>query len=349
MKPPFESLHHHHHHYLFQFPTFERVCCHNCLPWVTVRLLCIQKAFRLCCYSVSDSAEFGRSKQASQLLEESPSSKRNQFHPYAPDWKNGYTLEAIHDIDFSASDLKTLERTDRSNLLLHTIKTEEKKTSIENGSHLQTNEKMLSAPSGKGSEDIEAAVKKLSLVSTSSSMDDDQINPFSVLLSICGQSAPSVLQDIFSRGNILVGRSDSETLQFTLNGKNMLIKTHGLIISIIDFTLSTINTGDSILYLDLSSDPDLFKGPKGDKQSETYRRMKEVTEDCWEGSCPKTNVLWLIYLVDILLMKKSFERTTKHERDLRSLKKRLDKYDSAKEAVLDPFFTDLFIESDPKA
>ncbi|RZC22045.1 Serine/threonine-protein kinase haspin-like [Glycine soja] len=311
MKPPFESLHHHHHHYLFQFPTFER------------------KAFRLCCYSVSDSAEFGRSKQASQLLEESPSPKRNQFHP--------------------ASDLKTLERTDRSNLLLHTIKTEEKKTSIENGSHLQTNEKMLSAPSGKGSEDIEAAVKKLSLVSTSSSMDDDQINPFSVLLSICGQSAPSVLQDIFSRGNILVGRSDSETLQFTLNGKNMLIKTHGLIISIIDFTLSTINTGDSILYLDLSSDPDLFKGPKGDKQSETYRRMKEVTEDCWEGSCPKTNVLWLIYLVDILLMKKSFERTTKHERDLRSLKKRLDKYDSAKEAVLDPFFTDLFIESDPKA
>eukprot|EP00256_Glycine_max_P032744 XP_006577733.1 serine/threonine-protein kinase haspin homolog [Glycine max] len=258
-------------------------------------------------------------------------------------------FEAIHDIDFSASDLKTLERTDRSNLLLHTIKTEEKKTSIENGSHLQTNEKMLSAPSGKGSEDIEAAVKKLSLVSTSSSMDDDQINPFSVLLSICGQSAPSVLQDIFSRGNILVGRSDSETLQFTLNGKNMLIKTHGLIISIIDFTLSTINTGDSILYLDLSSDPDLFKGPKGDKQSETYRRMKEVTEDCWEGSCPKTNVLWLIYLVDILLMKKSFERTTKHERDLRSLKKRLDKYDSAKEAVLDPFFTDLFIESDPKA
>lgn len=108
-------------------------------------------------------------------------------------------FEAIHDIDFSASDLKTLERTDRSNLLLHTIKTEEKKTSIENGSHLQTNEKMLSAPSGKGSEDIEAAVKKLSLVSTSSSMDDDQINPFSVLLSICGQSAPSVLQDIFSR------------------------------------------------------------------------------------------------------------------------------------------------------
>ncbi|MCI14809.1 serine/threonine-protein kinase haspin-like [Trifolium medium] len=85
-------------------------------------------------------------------------------------------------------------------------------------------------------------------------------------------------------GNILVSRSDdSAKLQFTLDGRNLLVKTYGLIISIIDFTLSRINTGDSILYLDLSSDPDLFKGPKGDKQSETYRRMKDVTEDWWEG------------------------------------------------------------------
>ena len=27
-----------------------------------------------------------------------------------------------------------------------------------------------------------------------------------------------------------------------------------------------VHTGDDIHYLDLSSDPDLFKGPKGDKQ-----------------------------------------------------------------------------------
>ncbi|RDY14511.1 Serine/threonine-protein kinase haspin-like protein, partial [Mucuna pruriens] len=437
-------------------------------------------------------------------------------------------LEAIRDIDFDASDLRTLERTERSNSLLHTVKTRDKNSSIETDIHLQTNDKMLLAQSGEECEDIEVAVTKLSLASTSSLID--HISPFSTLLAICGQTAPSLLQDIFSSGsetmvkvgegtygeafkvnnyvckivpfdgdfrvngeiqkrseelleevllcktlnqlrgkagvsdhlcrafidcvdttvssiygpvfcdrfrvcqgpydaalirawenwdlkhgsendhpkefpdkqcyvvfvqehggkdlesfalldfdearallvqvtvglavaesafefehrdlhwgNILVSRSDSETLQFTLDGKNMLVKTYGLIISIIDFTLSRINTGDRILYLDLSSDPDLFKGPKGDKQSETYRRMKEVTEDWWEGSYPKTNVLWLIYLVDILLMKKSFERTTKHERDLRSLKKRLDKYDSAKEAILDPFFTDLFVESDPKA
>ncbi|KOM39302.1 hypothetical protein LR48_Vigan03g268400 [Vigna angularis] len=430
-------------------------------------------------------------------------------------------LEGIQDIDFSTPELRILETNEKNNSLLQTSKTGDRKTSVGSDIHMrQTNEKMLFAHSGEGCEDINAAVKKLSLASTSSSVDNDHISPFSALLATCGQSTPSLLQDIFSSvsktivkvgegtfgeafkvnnyvckivpfdgdfrvngeiqkrseelleevllcktlnllrgkegasdnlcnafidciefrvcqgpydaelirawedwdlkhgsendhpkefpekqvssltlsvisdeqhggkdlegfallnfdearallaqvtaglavaesafefehrdlhwGNILVGRSDSEELQFTLDGRKMLVKTYGLIISIIDFTLSRINTGDRILYLDLSSDPDLFKGPKGDKQSETYRKMKEVTEDWWEGSCPKTNVLWLIYLVDILLTKKSFERTSKHERDLRSFKKRLDKYESSKEAILDPFFTDLFIESDAK-
>lgn len=35
------------------------------------------------------------------------------------------------------------------------------------------------------------------------------------------------------------------------------------------------------------------------------------------------------------------ERSSKNERDMRSLKKRLDMYQSAKEAILDPFFSDL--------
>ncbi|KAK6242911.1 hypothetical protein QUC31_009320 [Theobroma cacao] len=163
--------------------------------------------------------------------------------------------------------------------------------------------------------------------------------------------------------------------------------------------------GESILFLDLSMDPYLFKGPKGDKQSETYRKMKEVTEDYWEGrlviptsyyvprvkievilflskasqpvkssfgcmvvlveflgkneihkavheypipyikerSFPRTNVLWLLYLVDILLLKKTFARSSTNERELRSLKKRLDKCNSAREAIFDPLFGDLLV------
>ncbi|KAF9592646.1 hypothetical protein IFM89_016303, partial [Coptis chinensis] len=145
-------------------------------------------------------------------------------------------------------------------------------------------------------------------------------------------------------GNILLARNEVASVPFTLEGREMFVRSFGLSVSIIDYTLSRINTGGAIHFLDLSSDLELFNGPKGDRQSETYRRMKEVTEDCWEGSFPKTNVLWLQYLVDILLLKKSFKRSSKDERDLRSLKKRLNDYCSVKEAILDPFFMDLLVD-----
>nr|XP_027114938.1 serine/threonine-protein kinase haspin homolog isoform X2 [Coffea arabica] len=144
-------------------------------------------------------------------------------------------------------------------------------------------------------------------------------------------------------GNILLSRKGSETLSFTLEGRKVNVRTYGLLISIIDFTLSRINTGEDILFLDLSLDPEIFEGPKGDKQFDTYRKMKEVTDECWQGSFPKTNVLWLQYLVDILLLKKSYDRTSKDQRDLRSLKKRLNGYGSARDAAADPFFSDLFV------
>jgi serine/threonine-protein kinase haspin len=44
------------------------------------------------------------------------------------------------------------------------------------------------------------------------------------------------------RGNILLRRNDSTTVQFILEGKKMIFRTSGLLISIIDFTLSRINT-----------------------------------------------------------------------------------------------------------
>ncbi|CAH9141136.1 unnamed protein product [Cuscuta epithymum] len=142
-------------------------------------------------------------------------------------------------------------------------------------------------------------------------------------------------------GNILLTRKGSSTVKFILEGRQIHVITFGLLISIIDFTLSRISTGEDVLFLDLSLDPEIFEGPKGDKQSETYRKMREVTGDCWEGSFPKTNVLWLQYLVDILLLKKSYARNSKDERELRSLKKRLSSYGSAKEATADCFFADL--------
>ena len=37
------------------------------------------------------------------------------------------------------------------------------------------------------------------------------------------------------------------------------------------------------------------------------------------------------------------DRTSKDQRDLRSLKKRLNGYGSARDAAADPFFSDLFV------
>uniref|UniRef100_A0A0A9FRC6 non-specific serine/threonine protein kinase n=1 Tax=Arundo donax TaxID=35708 RepID=A0A0A9FRC6_ARUDO len=150
-------------------------------------------------------------------------------------------------------------------------------------------------------------------------------------------------------GNILLAQDETpdtnQATSFTLQGKRMHARTFGVNVSIIDFTLSRINTGDAILFLDLSADPALFQGKKGDKQAETYRRMKEITQECWEGSFPKTNVVWLIYLVDMVLQKmKSLNIGTKVDRELRSFKKRLASYESARDCLADPFFSDLLLD-----
>ncbi|RLM84332.1 hypothetical protein C2845_PM04G29210 [Panicum miliaceum] len=152
-------------------------------------------------------------------------------------------------------------------------------------------------------------------------------------------------------GNILLAQDETpdtnHTMSFALQGKRMHARTFGLNVSIIDFTLSRINTGTAILFLDLSADPALFQGKKGDKQAETYRRMKEITQEHWEGSFPKTNVVWLIYLVDMVLHKmKSLALGAKVDRELRSFKKRLASCESARDCLADPFFSDLLSEED---
>lgn len=53
------------------------------------------------------------------------------------------------------------------------------------------------------------------------------------------------------RGNILLNRNDSYTLKFILDGKQMSIRTFGLSISLIDFTLSRIKAGEIFLCFSL--------------------------------------------------------------------------------------------------
>lgn len=147
-------------------------------------------------------------------------------------------------------------------------------------------------------------------------------------------------------GNILLSRDKTKTAQFIMQGKQMEAQTFGLSVAIIDFTLSRINTGNQVLFLDLSADPALFEGPKRDTQAETYRRMLNVTQGNWEGRYPKTNSLWLHYLADTLLTKKAFRCSPKDKRTLQAFRKRLLLYDSAEAALSDSFFHGMWMGSE---
>lgn len=51
------------------------------------------------------------------------------------------------------------------------------------------------------------------------------------------------------------------------------VQTEGVIATLIDFTASRLNTiaGD-VAFCDLAADPEIFEGPKGECQFDTYRK-----------------------------------------------------------------------------
>ncbi len=52
------------------------------------------------------------------------------------------------------------------------------------------------------------------------------------------------------------------------SGVDISLEMAGLTVTLIDFTLSRLETGaGAVAFCDLSADPDLFKGPKNDCQA----------------------------------------------------------------------------------
>eukprot|EP00854_Cymbomonas_tetramitiformis_P001209 gene1209-1785_t len=160
-------------------------------------------------------------------------------------------------------------------------------------------------------------------------------------------------------GNVLISRiGDSRAMEgvdatfshHRLNGVDVHANNEGLRVAIIDFTLSRVDTlsGD-IAFCNLSDDPEIFQGPAGDCQMETYRRMRKVTKDRWDNFTPKTNVYWLHYLADTLLNKKSLPCTPEEKHSLKSFRKDVLRYKSASEAVWDTFFSSSWIAGNMKS
>ncbi len=104
-------------------------------------------------------------------------------------------------------------------------------------------------------------------------------------------------------GNVLVKTTKQKKGCFFLNGEAHSFETRGVLVSIIDYTLSRLEINDLTVFCDISEDEELFT-EQGDYQFEIYRLMRQENGNNWSNYHPHTNVLWLHYLCSKLLSMK---------------------------------------------
>ncbi|XP_017270392.1 serine/threonine-protein kinase haspin [Kryptolebias marmoratus] len=101
-------------------------------------------------------------------------------------------------------------------------------------------------------------------------------------------------------GNVLVKTTNQKAGSFCLNGTTHSVETKGVLVRIIDYSLSRVEIDDLTVSCDISNDEELFTG-QGDYQFEIYRLMRQENGNDWSTYNPHTNVLWLHYLCSKLL------------------------------------------------
>ncbi|KAL5250053.1 hypothetical protein ACHWQZ_G015953 [Mnemiopsis leidyi] len=105
-------------------------------------------------------------------------------------------------------------------------------------------------------------------------------------------------------GNVLIAETEMEHVEFTQDGKTYILRSHGLLATIIDFTFSRLETEGCLNYVDLEQEDWLFQGDaKADIQFRVYRDMRAACRKNWAKFTPKTNLLWLLYLIDKMNIK----------------------------------------------
>ncbi|XP_061840427.1 uncharacterized protein haspin [Nerophis lumbriciformis] len=101
-------------------------------------------------------------------------------------------------------------------------------------------------------------------------------------------------------GNVLVKTTKDKTGNFLLNGTAHSMETKGVLVRIIDYSLSRLEIDGLRVSCDISNDEELFLG-QGDYQFDIYRLMREENGNDWNSYEPHSNVLWLHYLCSKLL------------------------------------------------
>ncbi|XP_025193755.1 protein PF14_0175 [Melanaphis sacchari] len=109
-------------------------------------------------------------------------------------------------------------------------------------------------------------------------------------------------------GNILIKKCSNKNISFKLEGEYFNVPSRGIKITIIDFTLSRMTYNSKHVYNDLAKDTELFTSV-GDYQFDIYRMMRKETNDQWESFKPATNIYWLHYVLDKMLMSVHYKKT----------------------------------------
>jgi hypothetical protein len=139
-------------------------------------------------------------------------------------------------------------------------------------------------------------------------------------------------------GNVLVKRVEDEpTIDYYISGSPFQVKTGGVKVSIIDFSLSRMKKNGIIISDDLSKQTDLFRGDEEvDYQFEVYRMMRDNNGNDWEAFNPKSNIFWLDYMLHKMIdkieyLKPQGELHRKSLQKLVSLRARVMDFESAKD------------------
>ncbi|KFD51758.1 hypothetical protein M513_07285 [Trichuris suis] len=135
-------------------------------------------------------------------------------------------------------------------------------------------------------------------------------------------------------GNILVQKKN-QVLKYIIDGKTRYVLSEGVVCHLVDYTLSRIQIGDQIVFTDLSSLSWLFNGSRNE-QIDVCRSMRDVIGSSWANFNPKTNVLWVAYLVNHFIKAKcrGRELSQVEKRCLLDLKRRIDQCESCEAASL---------------
>ncbi|XP_060877718.1 uncharacterized protein LOC132950329 isoform X2 [Metopolophium dirhodum] len=109
-------------------------------------------------------------------------------------------------------------------------------------------------------------------------------------------------------GNILIKKCSNKKIAYELEGQHFNVPSRGIKITIIDYTLSRMTYNSNHIYNDLAKDTELFTSV-GDYQFDIYRMMRKETNDQWELFKPATNIYWLHYVLDKMLMSVHYKKT----------------------------------------